>query len=36
MKPCLTDKTLKRERIRLIENEKVVSDEGDLASENLS
>ena len=35
MKPCLTDKTLKGERIRLIENEKVVSDEGDLASENL-
>ena len=35
MKPCLTDKTLKGERIRLIENEKVVLDEGDLASENL-
>ena len=30
MKPCLTEKTLKGERITLIENEKVVSDEGDL------
>ena len=27
VKPCLTDKTLKDERITLIENEKVVSDE---------
>ena len=27
MKPCLTDKTLKDERITLIENEKVASDE---------
>ena len=35
VKPCLTNKTLKGERIRLIENEKVVSDERDLASENL-
>ena len=30
MKPCLTDKTLKDERITLIENEKVVSDEREL------
>ena len=27
VKPCLTDKTLKGERITLIENKKVVSDE---------
>ena len=30
VKPCLTDKTLKGERITLIENEKVVSDEREL------
>ena len=30
MKSCLTDKTLKGERITLIENEKVVSDEREL------
>ena len=30
MKPCLTDKRLKGERITLIENEKVVSDEREL------
>ena len=30
MKPCLTEKTLKDERIMLIENEKVVSDETEL------
>ena len=30
MKPCLTDKTLKGEKITLIENEKVVSDEIEL------
>ena len=30
MKPCLTDKTLKDERITLIDNEKVVSDEKEL------
>ena len=30
MKPCLTDKTLKGEKITLIENEKVVSDEREL------
>ena len=30
MKPCLTDKTLKDERITLIKNEKVVSDEREL------
>ena len=30
VKPCLTDKTLKDERITLIENEKVVSDEREL------
>ena len=30
VKPCLTEKTLKGERITLIENEKVVSDEGEL------
>ena len=30
MKPCLTDKTLKDERITIIENEKVVSDEKEL------
>ena len=30
MKPCLTDKELKGERITLIENEKVVSDEREL------
>ena len=30
MKPCLTDKTLKDERITLIENEKVISDEREL------
>ena len=30
VKPCLTEKTLKGERVTLIENEKVVSDEGEL------
>ena len=30
MKPCRIDKTLKNERITLIENEKVVSDEKQL------
>ena len=30
VKPCLTDKTLKDERITLIDNEKVVSDEKEL------
>ena len=30
MKPCLTDKTLKGERILLIENEKVESDEREI------
>ena len=30
VKPCLTDKTLKDERITLIENEKVLSDEWEL------
>ena len=30
MKPCLTGKTLKDERLTLIENEKVVSDEREL------
>ena len=30
VKPCLTDKTLKDERITLIENEKVISDEREL------
>ena len=30
LKPCLTDKTLQGERITLIENEKVVSDEREL------
>ena len=30
MKPCLTGKTLKDERLMLIENEKVVSDEREL------
>ena len=29
-KPCLTDKTLKDERIKLTEDEKVVSDEREL------
>ena len=30
MKPCLTDKTLKDERITLTENEEAVSDEREL------
>ena len=30
MNPCLTDKTLKDERITLIENEEVISDEREL------
>ena len=30
MKPCLTDKALKGERLTLIENEKAVSDEREL------
>ena len=30
VKPCLTNKTLKDEKIALIENEKVVSDETEL------
>ena len=30
MKPCLTEKTLKDERITVTENEKVVSDEREL------
>ena len=36
MKPCLTDKTLKGERITLTENEKVVSDESELVKSLMS
>ena len=30
MKPCFTDKTLKDERITLVENKKVISNESEL------
>ena len=36
MKPCLTDKTLKGERITLIENGNVVSDKRELGKSLMS